>query len=825
MTNNSKLTSFWNLIKDKNIVIPIIQRDYAQGRSGQEYLRERFLKQLFQALESEKVLVLDFVYGSYENNVLYPLDGQQRLTTLWLLHWYLSLCTGSLESDKKALSHFSYSTRISSRTFCEKLCSIKYEYNRKTGVEYNREENIVAFIRNQHWFYTSYEQDPTIQSMLRMLGGTTKEDKDGNEIVDGIEEICVNLSQEELEGYLNLLKSVNSPIKFYTLDMEDKNLPLSDDLYIKMNARGKVLTDFENFKVDLLNYKPDGETLLIVEDGKTGDSFSHLLDTNWTDIFWYNCSPEHKIDDIFLKFLNRYFLNWFMAHYEGDGKPESITSHNFYKALTEKNTSGYKNIDLYGNVLNKECIDTLYTCMNNLHALYVQIKERYGEENLSDKVNHLFTPYWKEISETGTESRQYYFVPRYREDRSISTITDRQRVAMHAVFVYLNNCNVVKEETLQSWMHFVWNILENSYIDREQAVSAIRFFDKGLSSLSQDASINMTGDIVGYLASIDENKLPGEIFGKKQLVEEILKARKSLKDEEWKKKIEDAEKMLFFKGAISFLFNDVNGQPTAWDLFDQKLKRAKQIFDVNGIKEEYLIDTLYCLYSYCDNWNDQFWWSHKIFNGLAATWKDNILTHVNRNYQYVYASPVHHILMGDAPRNSIEIEERIRKLANPSLLAYVLKRNGNKREMYIRLPHDVLYFCGDKQGVMLSNDKRDKALSDILRDSHFTLKDNSVIIPDTDMFWGFDIDFIYRDDAGKTFNLRWYREQNSQTYDIYLMDENWNYLRRANEYFEAIGDKKFYYCFNYDENSTLEATEQVIEKIKCVVNKNAHLHL
>ena len=36
MTNNSKLTSFWNLVKEKNIVIPIIQRDYAQGRSGQE---------------------------------------------------------------------------------------------------------------------------------------------------------------------------------------------------------------------------------------------------------------------------------------------------------------------------------------------------------------------------------------------------------------------------------------------------------------------------------------------------------------------------------------------------------------------------------------------------------------------------------------------------------------------------------------------------------------------------------------------------------------------------------------------------------------------
>lgn len=147
MTNNSKLTSFWNLVKEKNIVIPIIQRDYAQGRSGQEYLRERFLKQLFQSLERKKALVLDFVYGSYENNILYPLDGQQRLTTLWLLHWYLSLCTGSLEPDQEVLTHFSYATRISSRTFCEKLCSIKYKYKRRTGAKYKREKTLLRLLK------------------------------------------------------------------------------------------------------------------------------------------------------------------------------------------------------------------------------------------------------------------------------------------------------------------------------------------------------------------------------------------------------------------------------------------------------------------------------------------------------------------------------------------------------------------------------------------------------------------------------------------------------------------------------------------------------
>lgn len=819
MTNNSKLTSFWNLVKEKKIVIPIIQRDYAQGRSGQEYLRERFLKQLFQALESGKALVLDFVYGSYENNILYPLDGQQRLTTLWLLHWYLSLCTGSLESDRESLSHFSYATRVSSRNFCEKLCSIRYEYNRKTGEEYSREDNIVAFIRNQHWFYTSYEQDPTIQSMLRMLGGTAKEDKDGNDIVDGIEEICVNLTQETLADYLNQLKSAYSPIKFYTLDMEDKNLPLSDDLYIKMNARGKVLTDFENFKVDLLNYKPDGETLLIDEDGKTEDSFSHLLDTKWTDIFWLNRSPEHKIDDIFLKFLNRYFLNWFMAHYDGDGKPESVTGHNFYKALTEKNASGYKNISLYENVLNKECIETLYICMNRLHALYVQIKERDGKENLSEKVNRLFTPYWKEV--VGTESRPFYFVPKYLEDGSISTITVQQRVAMHAVFVYLKNCNNVKIDTLQSWMHFVWNILENSYIDREQAVSAIRFFDQSLLSLSADTSINMTDDIVGYLASIDEKRLPGEIFGKKQLTEEILKARKCFKNDEWKEKIEGAEKLYFFKGAIAFLFNDVNGMPTAWDLFDRKLERAKQIFDPNGLKEDYLIDTLQCLYSYCDSWDSQLWWSHKIFNGLATTWKENVLTLVDRNYQYVYASPVHHILIGDEPRTEIK-DDRIRTLSNRSLIEYILKRNENKKEMYIRWPYDALYFCGDKRGVMLSHGFRNQAIFAMLKNERFQLKNEEALIPGTNLLWGFDIDMTFQLEPEKTIYFRWYRENNNQVYDIYLMDSQWNYKHRPNEKSEEQGDRKSCYCFNVerDLSSVVETIINNLISVQTEIDSN-----
>ena len=46
MTEYSKNISFWGLLTSKKIVIPIIQRDYAQGRIGKEYLRERFLRGL-----------------------------------------------------------------------------------------------------------------------------------------------------------------------------------------------------------------------------------------------------------------------------------------------------------------------------------------------------------------------------------------------------------------------------------------------------------------------------------------------------------------------------------------------------------------------------------------------------------------------------------------------------------------------------------------------------------------------------------------------------------------------------------------------------------
>lgn len=810
MAEYSKETTFWYLLQDKKVIIPIIQRDYAQGRLGQEYLRQRFLEKLFGALttDGDKRLFLDFVYGSTELDKIYPLDGQQRLTTLWLIHWYLALVCGELSKCRETLKKFSYQTRTSSRSFCEHLCDINTEYNYE-----DEATDIISFIRNQNWFYLSYEQDPTIQSMMYMLGGTDIDDKDGNDIVDGIEEMCrfKMLTRCDIRSIWDLLISSSCPIRFYLLNMEDKNMPLTDDLYIKMNARGKILTDFENFKVDLLDYKIDDKESLIIEKNADENSFSHKLDTDWTDLFWCNRSSDDRIDGIMMKFFYRFFLDWYFANGSQGKKPEEITSEPFFKNMTDSNKS-YQNISVFAPALTKEAIGSLTKCLNGLFSLYATMGKDF------EAINRVLQPYWNESVDNDSKKREstFYFIPKYlqkEQNEEISKITFQQRVVFHAVRMYLENISTPDSEGLAEWLHFVWNIVENSYIDREQAITAIRFFETELAKLSK-IDIKPVQNIRLFLSSINEDSLPADVFGKRQLLEEIAKSKKYYIDGNldlsWKQKIEDAEKVLFFKGAIAFLFNDEKGTPCDWNNFDTKLETAKRIFDKNGLVEDCRVNVMCRLYQLCTDFDYQLWWSRKVFNATASTWKDNILVLVDKYYNYVYASNVHHILMNDEYIPEIA-DHRILAISDPKFVSFLLGKNGNDREMYIRWPHYALHFCGERQGILLDFKRRDKVLSDILSDSRFMLRDKSNAIEGTDMFWGFDIDFIFNDNGKKT-NLRWYRERNENAYDIYLMDESWNWLHRPAPIDSERGDRKTCYCFNVEENISINSLVSIINE-------------
>ena len=132
MRNNPLVKlSFCDIFKRlhiSEIKIPRIQRDYVQGIDSDRIssIRKNLIEGMVGAVKGGEPLDLNYIYGVVEEKKFIPLDGQQRLTTLFLFHWYIAL-------KAKELSNFSYKLtyeqRDSAREFCEKIndigCEIK----------------------------------------------------------------------------------------------------------------------------------------------------------------------------------------------------------------------------------------------------------------------------------------------------------------------------------------------------------------------------------------------------------------------------------------------------------------------------------------------------------------------------------------------------------------------------------------------------------------------------------------------------------------------------------------------------------------------------
>lgn len=262
----------------ENIVIPRIQRAYAQGRNSNmaKRTRKNFLDAIYEALAKEETMTLDFIYGNIKPNkktkdeddpdgALVPLDGQQRLTTLFLLHWYAAKKENFEKSEYLFLKNFTYETRPSARDFCEKLVDFNPAF----------EEALSTEIKNENWFPMDWKHDATVVAMLNML--------------DSI--------QERFAEVEDLWKRLDN-IKFYFLSLKELNA--TDDIYIKMNSRGKPLTDFEHWKAEF-------EKKLKAIDESIAERIMRKIDINWTDLLWtYRHSggeDDNVIDDEFIRYF------------------------------------------------------------------------------------------------------------------------------------------------------------------------------------------------------------------------------------------------------------------------------------------------------------------------------------------------------------------------------------------------------------------------------------------------------------------------------------------------------------------------------------------
>ena len=177
--------SFKKLMENYTVVIPMLQRDYAYGRDNELEKRESFLCNIKSYFSRNEPHELDFVYGtSDENKILTLLDGQQRVTTLFLLHWYLSLIKDNEVRDhfadfkkmmlsEKGESQFRYETRFSSSDFCNAIVSLDYngiDYSPKYMKAIEKKSIILSeYIKKEKWFLAHWNYDPTIVSMLNML--------------------------------------------------------------------------------------------------------------------------------------------------------------------------------------------------------------------------------------------------------------------------------------------------------------------------------------------------------------------------------------------------------------------------------------------------------------------------------------------------------------------------------------------------------------------------------------------------------------------------------------------------------------------------------
>lgn len=529
-TQSGERVSFYKLFSNKgyNIEIPIIQRDYAQGRASTLEVREMFLDALHEYLKQNiPNRDLDFVYGSLTTNgntKFVPLDGQQRLTTLFLLHWYLANISGKMDLLKSIMttngkSKFSYETRTSSSEFCDALMSNEIDMNKLLAPDKNRKNSLSKTIKNFGWYYLSWKFDPTIQSMLTML------DAIHNKFVD------------KPEFFDRLIDTEHPIITFLFLNLKD--FKLTDDLYIKMNSRGKPLTPFENFKakfeqhISTINSKPDKQFALSF--GNTTKSvslkeyFSYKIDTSWANLFWnyrtlLNRSTDKSLidntfDDELMNFIRVIVANQYAIDCQND-KDEKLE----YLLGTQVG----RKLDDYSDIFSYHKYSSLNVLSDSSIYYLIDALDRLtnGEHKIKKYLSGTF----------------YFDETKVFENVLLhDSLTLVQRVQFHAYVRFLIE-NGNETEGIDQWMRVIHNFTQNTVIDgADEVAKAIKSIEKFISG---------SNDILNYLKI--NSKI--DFFTGRQVQEERIKAFLITKDtNDWKSQIETIEKNSYLAGQIGFI--------------------------------------------------------------------------------------------------------------------------------------------------------------------------------------------------------------------------------------------------------------------------------
>lgn len=588
MTDNT----FLDIINTKNIRIPKIQRDYAQGRKAPKVneIRKNFVHSLMKTVKGEvSKQELDFVYGNERNKAFEPLDGQQRLTTLFLLHWILDVDLKNSELDSK----FTYETRPTSKAFCDELVKHSADAYIKQAIElqkkYETEEtnenikkqkvsNVLSEIITRHdWFQWLWKFDPTVQSMLVMLNSLYKE---------------IGFYPDNIENdTLALYRKNLSNITFNFLNLDD--LKMSDELFIKMNARGKQLSDFDIVKSSLEEEIQIQKKMKLLSE-TTEENWRNYMDGEWIDFFWQKyASPILEIKDI-----------------SDEEKHAAVirTEFQFKKLL----------IRLIALEILQKASEDLSDCTNSERVL-IESCYNFDEWNL-DNILNAYNDYWLEkdrkdkyrinfcsiietvnniiYKDSGNKIKElsllipvdYRFDYKEKEnsylDLFLGIYESKDLIACFYCFIkYINEyplisqLNLIASEEekiyLYDWMRIMRNIIkiDNNNVRIDKIVKLVNTM-KGVDSLFQDfidyCKNNSDASVVNFFAQLNKEY---KGLDNSSLKEEVAKAKliTSEKGIEWNSVLLNAEQNYYLWGQIRCILNWSSGDLEKFKSYESKL--------------------------------------------------------------------------------------------------------------------------------------------------------------------------------------------------------------------------------------------------------------
>lgn len=646
MSDNLKKYSFIDLLKQGKLRIPKIQRDYAQGRQSQKIdeIRKVFVLTLILVVKGKRPATeLDFVYGSNQNNAFEPLDGQQRLTTLFLLHWMLGVDL-KLPGDNRH-SVFTYETRNTSCEFCDEL--VRHEAIQFVREARAKNTSLSSIIKCRDWFNWEWKFDPTILSMLVMLDAIYGEmgegwDMDLSVCLRNLEHITFNL--------LNL-----------------GEFGLSNELFIKMNARGKQLSDFDKLKSTLeeelqIQQKETDERGMPLASAKDEEHWRTLMDGAWIDLFWHKYARHIIINTESIDPKEGKIRRLEAAKYS-ESQFKKLLLRMIALQLFENVNIPKKLAEAAYNIEEAKIDNLLYVYTDNLtdlrsdeqHIVVPATSLTLNFKRLIDDVNSLI---YKDSDDIYHEMS--YLLPEIshidKNDRSLfdsflePKVPNDTELIFYAMLLFLRAFPAIKVKktenelmpwyfdesahkswlkNLEVWVRSTRNILLND--NNNQRIDKIQFFQEAILSLKQMATdlvayvseqgLNIEADNAVIKKFLNSSGKTYQRLDNQSLEEERRKASLGLKDNDWEACFNTAEAHPYLWGQIRCLLKWSND---GLELFKDYSRRLRELLDV--IKDDGLTYYSAMLAFAPDCWKD----SNRLF--LYNKDRDNSFKRYLREY-------------------------------------------------------------------------------------------------------------------------------------------------------------------------------------------------